>query len=119
MLKFEILDASGNVSKVIESPKTTIKVGKLQTNDLVISDISVAPIHAQITIINDTTLKVKDRGMGNGSFINDAQIPKGGESECAVNAMLRFGKVNVRVTSVGSESAPVAEEEDGATMFAS
>ncbi len=119
MLKFEILDASGNVNKVIESPKTTIKVGKLQTNDLVISDISVAPIHAQITIINDTTLKVKDRGMGNGSFINDAQIPKGGESECAVNAMLRFGKVNVRVTSVGSESAPVAEEEDGATITAS
>lgn len=118
MLKFEILDANGNVSKVFESPKTTIKVGKLQTNDLVISDISVAPIHAQITIVNDTTLKIKDRGMGNGSFINDAQIPKGGENECAVNAMLRFGKVNVRVTGVGSVSAP-AEEEEGATITAS
>ena len=70
MLKFEILDASGNVSKVFETDKTVIKVGKLQTNDLIINDISVAPIHAQITVMNGSSIKIKDRGMGNGSYIS-------------------------------------------------
>lgn len=117
MLKFEILDANGNVSKVFETDKTIIKVGKLQTNDLIINDISVAPIHAQLTVINGSSMKLKDRGMGNGSYINDQQVAKGGEQECSVNDMLRFGKINVRVLS--AQSALDDEEEGGATITAS
>lgn len=119
MLKFEILDANGNVTKSFETEKTVIKVGKLQTNDLVINDISVAPIHAQITVLNGSSLKLKDRGMGNGSFINDQQLNKGSEQECSVNDMLRFGKINVRILSTSGQSAPEDEEEGGATITAS
>ena len=119
MLKFEILDANGNVSKSFETEKTVIKVGKLQTNDLVINDISVAPIHAQITVLNGSSLKLKDRGMGNGSYINDQQVTKGSEQECSVNDMLRFGKINVRILSTSGQSAPEDEEEGGATITAS
>ena len=114
MLKFEILDASGNVSKVFETDKTLIKVGKLQTNDLIINDISVAPIHAQITVINGSSIKIKDRGMGNGSYINDQQIAKGGEQECSINNMLRFGKINIRVT--GTQGAGLPSEDQGSTV---
>ena len=114
MLKFEILDASGNVSKVFETDKTVIKVGKLQTNDLIINDISVAPIHAQITVINASSIKIKDRGMGNGSYINDQQIAKGGEQECSINNMLRFGKINIRVT--GTQGAGLPSEDQGSAV---
>ncbi len=121
MLKFEILGADGTVSNVITLDKPVIKVGKLGTNNVVLSDSSVGAIHAQIEVVDASTCKVTDRNSIGGTFVNETQVPKGSSATFSMGSTLRFGKISVRVSSESvAEAAPVEEEEEsGATITAS
>jgi len=70
------------------------KVGRLSTSDISIEDVSMSRNHALVTV-KTGTIKVKDLGSKNGTFVNDQQLAS--EVEITPDTPIRFGLVKAMV----------------------
>lgn len=56
--------------------KSSIKIGRDDTNDVIINEPRVSRNHAIITILDNGEYEIKDLGSSNGTFVNGKQIIK-------------------------------------------
>jgi hypothetical protein len=75
------------------------RLGRNDTNDLVISEPSVSGSHCQL-IVADKTVRVQDVGSTNGTFVNGVQVT---DVSLSGNVQIRFGTVEVMFEADGSE----------------
>ena len=78
-----------------------VKVGRDETNDLVLPEASVSGFHAIIHQKNTNTI-VKDLGSTNGTFVNDV---RGVEVHAHAGDRVRFGGVTARLVDTGAVPA--------------
>ncbi len=81
----------------------TNQLGRGEDNDCQIADGSVSTHHAQI-IMEGGTVRIKDLGSTNGTFINQAPVT---EAILQPGQSLRFGVVNLLLQMDGQVPAPV------------
>ncbi len=90
-----------------------IKVGRDETNDVVLVDGTVSGLHATIYQKNNTTV-VRDLGSTNGTFVNDVRVL---EVLAQAGDVVRFGGVNARL--VDTNSVPSGARSIGGLVYAS
>ena len=74
----------------------TLSIGRAATNNIVLNDTYVSRQHAQLIIMDDGQVKLKDLGSNNGTFVNgnkisEAYLKPGDIVKCG-NAFLSWGQ---------------------------
>ena len=106
-MKFEILGADGEVTKVVETSANPVRIGKNSTCDVCLDNDSVSRVHAEIAK-SGSGYRLSDRMSAGGTFVNKQRVSKPVMIESG--AVLTFGQVSVRVTlDEGAAAAPAAK----------
>src|SRR5512139_825849 len=69
MARFLITDPSG-ANQIFEITGTTVNIGRVDANDLVLNHPSVSRHHARVTVLPGDTTLINDLGSLNGIYIN-------------------------------------------------
>jgi pSer/pThr/pTyr-binding forkhead associated (FHA) protein len=102
MLKIE-LKFKGKILKLIETDQSEITIGRSNTNDIQIDNLSVSKEHAAIIKLPDD-YAVVDLNSTNGTFLNDKEVQK---AVLAPQDTLTIGKHTLHIKSTGArKSAP-------------
>ncbi len=75
-----------------------LTVGRAPTCDLPVFDPTISRRHAEL-VVDGGSLRVKDLGSSNGTFVNGARIE---QANVAVDDLVSFGKVPFRLTTFDS-----------------
>lgn len=84
--------------------KNRIRLGRRPDNDVVVSDPSVAELHAELLIEQDGVITL-DPGAGVETFVNDT--PVSGRSTLGPGDRLRLGRVELRLVEARGPAATV------------
>ena len=94
----------------------TLTVGRAPTCDIPVFDPTISRRHAEV-VAEGNTLRVKDLGSSNGTFVNGTKIDAG---NVAVDDLVAFGKVAFRLMTYEAPKvdrpAPAAAAPPGATI---
>ncbi len=109
MGRFVITDPS-NQRKIFEISGSTVSIGRVDTNDLVLAHPSVSRHHARLSVLpGDTTLLI-DLGSLNGTFVNGQQIQ---ERRLADQDRVNIGMFELKYDAA---AAPALHVEAGAPV---
>jgi hypothetical protein len=90
--KLVVMDDSGEDSETISITKEPVVIGRMSTNDVVLSDPNVSRRHAELRRAGDRWLLV-DLGSTNGTTVNGKLA---GEHELSHGDRLMFGSTKIR-----------------------
>lgn len=85
--------------------ESRLTIGRDRTAGLLLADPRVSRLHAVIDRLPDGRVVLTDAGSTNGSFVNGAAVR--GPIVLAGGDVVRFGAVEIQVTSEASDPAPV------------
>jgi len=74
-----------------EKLKTIFKIGKDQTNDIIINEETISRVHATLKIIDFNNFEVTDEKSTNGIFINNVKIVS--KANFILTDKIKFGKI--------------------------
>lgn len=92
---FKLLSTTGDHSIDLQLGRTLV-VGRAVTSDVPIYDPTISRRHAEV-VLTEHSVRVKDLGSSNGTFLNGARITA---AEAGANDVITFGKVAFRVKEV-------------------
>lgn len=101
----EILDAKGNVAERVRVDAFPIKAGRAYSNDVVINDPYVCPVHLAIERGEDNRLFARDLGSVNGLHHGTDQ-DRVGALELHSGTQFRIGHTHLRYCNVDHPLAP-------------
>jgi adenylate cyclase len=109
MARFTITDPSGQ-TQIFEIRDSTVNIGRVDTNDLVLNHPSVSRHHARLTVLPGDTTLLNDLGSLNGVFVNGQQIS---EHQLADQDRITIGMYELKYALARAE--PVHVEAGPAT----
>ncbi|KAA0929693.1 ABC transporter ATP-binding protein/permease, partial [Streptomyces apricus] len=65
-----------NPTSVRPLPARTVRIGRAADNDLVVDDLSVSRLHAELRALPDGTYEIADLGSHNGTFLNGRPVTR-------------------------------------------
>lgn len=92
-----------------------LSIGRNQSNNLTIDDISVSKIHASLVVDAEGNLSVADTGSTNGTFLNGERIAYGKAVRLEKGDKVAFGDVEVvfdHVETIAAEQPEAAADDD-------
>jgi adenylate cyclase len=101
-----LLSTAGDQTIDLE-PGRTLIVGRAVTSDVPIYDPTISRKHAEVSLTG-VSVRVKDLGSSNGTFLNGARITEG---DAAANDVITFGKVAFRVAEVTPLPRPLPSSQ--------
>jgi hypothetical protein len=81
---------------------TPIKIGRQKDCDIVIADLSVSRIHAELTVLADGRISLADCGSKQGTAVSSGNKPFSSISQAWITSQdqVRFGRVTMRVADL-------------------
>ncbi|MBI5508623.1 MAG: FHA domain-containing protein [Deltaproteobacteria bacterium] len=91
------------IVKALNNPwQGHVSVGRARNNDIVLTDISVSKLHAQLRRGAAQTCYVKDAGSRNGTRVNDVRLDAHLEVEVRVGDKITFGRADATFVDANS-----------------
>lgn len=69
-----IFNPATETPTVVELTQGVTRIGRSEQNDVILHDSSVSSFHAELTLLNDGSLFLKDLNSTQGSFVNGSRI---------------------------------------------
>ena len=115
-----ILRFEAAVLKEIPIQKSTLSIGRLPGNDIVIDNLAVSGYHARL-ILDEDHYVIEDLSSLNGTFLNNQRVRRGSlkDGDAIVigkHTLLFRGESGIRVQVAAAESEPVHKPVLGTTV---
>ncbi|HSC31969.1 MAG TPA: adenylate/guanylate cyclase domain-containing protein [Gemmatimonadaceae bacterium] len=104
-MPFRLTSTAGDQSFELQDGATFV-VGRASVSDLPVFDPTISRRHAELTS-DGLTIRVRDLGSSNGTFVNGARVTEGSVSP---GDTIAFGKVPFRVASITRPLATLGSE---------
>jgi adenylate cyclase len=104
-MPFRLTSTAGDQSFELQDGATLV-VGRASVSDLPVIDPTISRRHAELTSTG-LTIRVRDLGSSNGTFVNGARVT---EASVSPGDTIAFGKVPFRVTNITRPLATLGSE---------
>src|SRR3990172_9106275 len=111
MPRFVITDSEGH-AQIFELGGSTVNIGRVESNDLVLNHPSVSRHHARLTVLPGETTLLIDLGSLNGTFVNGQQIQ---EHRLADQDRVTIGMYELRYEAAGVQPLHIEVGSDTST----
>lgn len=108
----EVLDGRGHVAQRLRLEHLPIQIGRAYTNDVVIDDPYVCPLHATISVDEAGRLVCRDRDSVNGLYAG-ARGGRVASLELDTNGEFRIGHTTLRYRAADHQVAPALLDRQG------
>ena len=68
------VEAGKQQGQVYELHQEVVRIGRVPGNDIVLGDVTVGRLHAQIVRLEDGTYEIQDTGSANGIVLNERRL---------------------------------------------
>lgn len=77
-----------------------LKIGKSPSNNIIINNPTVSSIHAEITLLNDGTIRIEDVNSTNGTYVNNERLTPGVPKAIKPGDVVRMGNATLNWADV-------------------
>jgi len=103
MARFVITDPS-NQTQIFELTGSSVSIGRVESNDLVLAHPSVSRHHSRVSVLPDDTTHIQDLGSTNGTLVNGQQVQ---EHRLADQDRVNIGMYELRYEAAASQALHV------------
>jgi FHA domain-containing protein len=113
----EVLDAKGNVTGRTRVDAFPITVGRAYSNQVVVDDPYVCPVHLAIEADDQGRLIARDLNSVNGLYAGASDSKRIARLELGSGTQFRIGRTSMRYRTIDHPSAPTLIDRENGTSF--